>query len=155
MLGFVVLLLSMTHHLIVLKPQYLRLVLEGTKTLECRLSRTRRLPFGAVKVGDTLWLKRSAGPILAKARAKRVTSIELDGSTSLCDIESRYAVELGADPDFFRDRARVRYATLIRFDHIRRIPAMRIEKRNRHAWVILPGPPQAAAEQTAAHSRGA
>ena len=133
----------MTHHLVILKPQYLDLVLVGTKTLECRLSRTRRLPFGAVRPGDRLWLKRSAGPIVAKARAESVESIELNGARSLEMIESRYRVELGVDTEFFRERANTRYVTLIRFDNVRRIPALRIEKRDRRAWIILPGPPKA------------
>ena len=134
---------SVTHHLVILKPQYLRLVLDGTKTLECRLSRTRRLPFGAVRPGDTLWLKRSAGPIVAKARAESVESIELNGARSLEMIESRYRDELGVAAAFFRERAGARFVTLIRFDRVRRIPALRIHKRDRHAWVILPGPPTA------------
>lgn len=134
---------SVTHHLVILKSQYLRLVLDGTKTLECRLSRTRRLPFGAVRPGDTLWLKRSAGPIVAKARAESVESIELNGARSLEMIESRYRDELGVAAAFFRERSGVRYVTLIRFDRVRRIPALQIDKRDRHAWLILPGPPKA------------
>lgn len=134
---------SVTHHLVILKPQYLRLVLDGTTTLECRLSRTRRLPFGAVRPGDTLWLKRSAGPIVAKARAESVESIELNGARSLEMIESRYRDELGVAAAFFRERAGARFVTLIRFDRVRRIPALRIDKRDRNAWVILPGPPTA------------
>ncbi len=133
----------MTHHLVILKRQYLDLVLDGTKTLECRLSRTRRLPFGAVRPGDRLWLKRSAGPIVAKARAESAESIELNGARSLEMIESRYRVELGVDTEFFNERADTRYVTLIRFDRVRRIPALRIEKRDRHAWIILSGPPKA------------
>jgi hypothetical protein len=132
-----------THHLVILKPQYLHLVLEGTKTLECRLSQTRRLPFGAVRSGDTLWLKRSAGPIVAKARARRIESIELGDAITLKMIASRYRDDLRIGPAFFRDRRGARYLTLIRFDRVRRIPALRIEKRDRHAWVILPGPPEA------------
>ena len=132
----------MTHHLVILKPRYLHLVLDGTKTLECRLSRTRRLPFGAVRSGDTLWLKRSAGPIVAKARAGSTESIEINGATSLKMIESRYRDELGVGSSFFRERADARYLTLIRFDRVRQIPALRISKSDRHAWVILSGPPE-------------
>ncbi len=133
----------MTHHLVILKPHYLRLVLDGSKTLECRLSRTRRLPFGAVRSGDTLWLKRSAGPIVAKARAASTESIELNDETSLEMIEARYRDQLGVDSAFFRERASARYLTLIRLDRVRRIAALRIAKRDRHAWVIMPGPPKA------------
>jgi ASC-1-like (ASCH) protein len=129
--------------LVILKPHYLHLVLQGTKTIECRLSRTRRLPFKAVRSGDTLWLKRSAGPIVAKARAGRVESIELDGAMSIKAVVSRYRDKLQIGAAFFRDRADARYLTLIRIEQVTRIPALRFEKRDRNAWVILPRSPRA------------
>ena len=70
----------------------------------------------------------------ADVNRMRVESIELNGTRSLEMIESRYRDELGVAAAFFRDRAGARYVTLIRFDRVRRIPALRIDKRDRNAW---------------------
>ena len=44
----------MNHHLVIFKKAYLDLILQGKKTVECRLSQYKRPPFNAVASGDTL-----------------------------------------------------------------------------------------------------
>ena len=55
----------MSHHLVVVKSQYLQKILKGSKTVECRLTKYRQPPFAAVKVGDHLWFKLAGGPVVA------------------------------------------------------------------------------------------
>jgi len=61
----------MIHIAVLLKP-YLDLVLDGTKTIESRLTRQACDPFEAVEVGETIYFKQSAGPYRAMAIAEHV-----------------------------------------------------------------------------------
>jgi ASC-1-like (ASCH) protein len=130
----------MSHHLVILRKVYLVRILRGQKKLECRLSRTRRPPFGVVSVGDTLWLKQSGGMILATAIAHRVTFIHPLTAAGFTDLQVRYADALGADSDFFADHAHSRFASIIHLSRVRHITPIKVPKPDRRAWVVLAGP---------------
>lgn len=131
----------MNHHLVIIKKVYLDSVLQGQKTTECRLSRTRRPPFGAVRVGDTLWLKQSGGQILATAKVGRVEFLHPLTPTRLAALQAGYADSLRVGKGFFDSYRRARFATLIWLSRIRRVEPLPYEKRSRCAWVVLAGPP--------------
>ncbi len=129
----------MTHHLAILKKQYLDDILLGRKTAECRLSATRRPPFGAVSPGDLLWLKRSGGPVLATARVRRVYSFHPVVRETITHIRSCFGEAIRANLAFFKAHVNARYGTVITFDRINAIAAFQVFKRDRAAWVVLPG----------------
>ncbi len=129
-----------SHHLVILHKIYLDRILRGRKTLECRLSRTRRPPFGAVSPGDTLWLKQSGGPVVATATVRRVTFIHPLQEADLANLRTRYADALQAHASFYTERQDARFATLIRLSRVRRIPPFDVQKSNRNGWVVLAGP---------------
>lgn len=131
----------MTHHLVVLKKQYVDRVLRGHKTMECRLSRNRRPPFGVVDVGDLLWLKQSSGPVTATATVGRVEYFHPLAEAKLANLRRRYGKSLQADAAFFDSHQQARYATFIRLSRVRRIEPFRLKKNDRHAWVVLSTPP--------------
>ncbi len=145
----------MAHHLVILKSTYLQHILQGRKTTECRLSRTRRPPFGLVDVGDTLWLKRSGGPVLAKAEVRQVEYIHPLGPNRLMELRSRYHHAIRADPDFFNnDRAaQARFATLIQLSKVREIEPISFGKSDRNAWVLLSGPLSPKGHSATLHKR--
>ena len=64
------------NHLVILKKQYLDLILCGTKTIESRLLKTRQSPVGLINPGDKLFLKQSSGPVCATATVKSVKTFE-------------------------------------------------------------------------------
>ena len=70
-------------HLAILKRAYLNLILAGEKTIECRLTRMAKPPFGVVKKGQRIYLKESSGPVRAVARAGKVISRQIDGPRDL------------------------------------------------------------------------
>src|SRR5437762_3014223 len=67
-----------TMHLGVFAEPFLQFVLDGSKTIESRFSVNRRAPYGAVRTGDMLLLKRPAGPVVAVAEVAQVWYYELD-----------------------------------------------------------------------------
>ena len=49
-------------HVAILKPNYIRDILAGDKTIESRFTKTNQPPHGRVAVGERLFLKASGGP---------------------------------------------------------------------------------------------
>ena len=130
----------MTHHLVILKRTYLRHILDGTKTVECRFSKVRRAPFGAIRAGDVLWLKLSGGPIVGIATAAWVEFLERSNGPIRYRLPSRYTANLRADAEFLSGLAAARFATFIGLSRVRPISPMSVRKSSRHGWVVLPAP---------------
>ena len=131
----------MNHHLMIVKPQYIEPIITGRKTIECRLSRTPKPPFGCVDSGDTLWLKASGGPIVAMLRARRVFYLNPVTRDALDAILDRYGSSILAAPLFFTSHRSARYGTIIHLGHVQQLRPFRIRKRDRDAWVRLREPP--------------
>ena len=66
-------------HIAILKPDLLQAILDGRKTVESRLTKQQRPPWGCIAPGERIFLKVSAGPFRATAVAGRVR--EHDGLT--------------------------------------------------------------------------
>jgi len=133
----------MRHHVVVIRPPYLQLLLSGKKRVECRLSRIRRPPFQTVSPGDLLWFKRPSGPILAMARAGRCRFHTLHDPDDLARLTAPYAAAIRAEADFF-DGAETwaRFLSLIWIDQILGLQPMRVIKSDKRAWVVLDAPPR-------------
>lgn len=100
-------------HLAVIHPTYARLILEGRKTIESRLSRVRCIPFHSVAPGERIYF-------LAR-RADLVVTAVADGVISLADLTPRavsrlrrnFNAHIAADTAYWRVKRDARYATLI------------------------------------------
>src|SRR3954452_24578662 len=77
-------------HLAVFVEPYLGYVLDGSKTVESRFSVNRCAPFGKVRRGDIILLKRSGGGVVGIARVSVVWSYQLD-EESWAGIRERFA----------------------------------------------------------------
>ncbi|QOI99488.1 MAG: ASCH domain-containing protein [Phycisphaeraceae bacterium] len=100
-------------HLAILKPRYLDAILDGRKTIECRLMRNRVPPFGLVRPGDRIFLKDSGGPIRGVARAAAVRDLSGLTPASILDLEREFNGRVLGDAEFWRKKAGARYGTLI------------------------------------------
>jgi len=134
-------------HLAVLKRPYLDAVIEGRKTIELRLSRTRAAPFGKVAPRDTIYLKQSAGPVRARATAERVLSLEDLTPAEIRALKRAHNhLVLGA-PDYWRARSSARYATLIWLADVRELtpsdPRPPADPFYGNAWRVLDANPAA------------
>jgi hypothetical protein len=131
------LMLNRSIHLAVTAEPYLEWILQRRKTIESRFSLYRIPPYGAVRSGDWIALKRASGPIVGLCRVKNVEFHELNNPTSL-SIRTRYADKLCAQDDsFWLERARARYVTLIHLGDVYRIAPVWCGKRDRRGWVVL------------------
>ena len=125
-------------HLAVFVEPFLSAILDGRKTIESRFALHRCAPYQQVESGDVILLKRSGGPVVGVAKARRPDYFQL-GPGDLDQIRLEHAQELFAlDDEFWSSRADKRYATLIGLEDTARIDDMRVEKRDRRGWVSFP-----------------
>ena len=125
-------------HLAVFVEPFLGAILDGRKTIESRFALHRCAPYRQVESGDVILLKRSGGPVVGVARSGRSDYFKLRPG-DLDQIRLEHAEELFAlDNEFWNSRADKRYATLIGLEDTARIDDMRVEKRDRRAWVSFP-----------------
>lgn len=103
----------MTSHVAILRREYIDLVLEGTKTIESRLSRVRGPAFGRVHAGDTVYIKQSSGPFRAKATASRVLHLVMASPDDVEDVRVKFGDAIGGSMEYWRSKAQSRYCTLV------------------------------------------
>ena len=63
------------HHLAILKPPYLREILAGRKTIECRFGKIGNPPHRKLASSDLIWLKEVAGPVRGVVAVREVRSV--------------------------------------------------------------------------------
>ena len=127
-------------HLAVFVEPYLQYILDGTKTVESRFSVNFVSPHGRVNQGDVILLKRSSGPVVGVCTASKSWTYKL-GAISLSEIEKMYVRQLRIDdPQFWKSRAKARYATLILLSNVKAIHPLPVKKTDRRGWVILSEP---------------
>lgn len=133
----------MRHHLVVVRANYLKRLLSGRKTIECRLSKIRRPPFQAVDCGDLLWLKPPSGPIRAVARVGPCEFHTLDTDDALDRLTARHAAAICADAEFFDGAALwARFCSLIWIETVIKLGPLQVSKNDPRAWVVLDAPPR-------------
>ncbi len=128
------------YHLVILKKLYLDKILNGSKHVELRLTRTKCPPFDSVKVGDTLFLKQSSGPVCAIARAGSVKQFSNLTPSKIADLKTEYNHLIGGAKDYWKLKSDSRFATLIWLKNIKTIKPVRIYKKDWRAWVVLKKP---------------
>ena len=129
----------MAEHLAVLKSRYLKLVISGEKTIECRFGRMRSIPFSVVGVGDTIWFKESRGLVHCSASAGEVRFFENLTPAKIMEIKSQFNGEIQGDDNFWADRINCRYATLIWLEKVHQITPIEPKFRLAGPWLVLKG----------------
>lgn len=126
-------------HVAILQHAYLEAILDGRKTVEMRLTRTNRVPFEAVEVGERLFFKRSGGPFRATAVADHVLFMGELGPRDLVRIRRDYNEWVGADGAFWQSRRDCRFCSLIWLREVERIRfGPRMRPHHGVAWQCLP-----------------
>lgn len=127
-------------HLAIMVEPFLQFVLSGRKTIESRFSVHRCAPYGYVEKGDVILLKRTGGPIVGLCQVSHRWLYQLDPE-SWNFIREKFTEALCANSsDFWKERERALFATLMRVCHVRPIIPIKFEKRDRRGWVVLHRP---------------
>jgi len=141
-------------HLAIIGSAYLVLILAGLKSVESRLSLTRREPFGRVRPGDTILFRVRGGGYAARARVARVESFEGLDPDGVRALAERYEPLVRGGRAYWAGKRHARYATLMWLERPRpetRGPAWTPHGR---AWLTLgPPPPPPRDLRRPAHAR--
>ena len=110
------------------------------KDVLCRCSIRAIPPFNRVEPGDTVFLKWSGGPIIARAKVRESTSVEysnVEDVRELCKGYSLYELE-----DFWEAMRGRRYATVVELEDVKGIhpPIVPRTRSMGTGWIILDTP---------------
>ena len=131
-----------TVHLAIVRQPYLGMILDGAKTAEARLSRSRRVPYTGLESGQTIYLKPPGGPICARATAGRVHRVELTGPADLEAFRDRFGAALGGrelGAEYWEAKADARYAVAVELEDVARDngPDWYRPTPGRSAWRVI------------------
>ncbi len=131
-------------HLAVIGAVYARAILAGTKTIESRLTKTKRVPFGRVRQGERVYfLARKAG-LIVTAAVERVESFSDLTPERVKLLREEYGPFIGGDDGYWKSKRESRYATLIWLSEPERArygpdDVHGRERSYRSAWFVRPG----------------
>lgn len=103
----------MSVHVAILRRPYDRLILDGRKRIECRLTKTALPPFGCITPGERIYFKISSGPFVATAVASRVLMADALAPEDIHALRKRYDKWVRGDPAYWKIKRDCRFATLI------------------------------------------
>ena len=124
-------------HLVILKKPYLDAILAGRKTIESRLTMTRREPLGQIAVGEKLFFKVTSGEVLATGRVKKVREFEDLTPRRIKRIQSEYDSRILGGDTYWAVKSNCRFCVLIWIGAVKTIKPRRINKKDFRAWVVL------------------
>lgn len=127
------------NHVAVLHEPYIRAILDGSKTVESRLSKMRCAPFGAVSPGDVIYFKLSGGPFALHAVAHEIESHDDLSPGAIDQLRKRLNRHVGAPREYWRAKRDARCATFIWLREVRPIErGPIIPALNGRGWLVLP-----------------
>lgn len=122
-------------HVAVMVEPYLSLILSGAKTIESRFSKKRVSPFGLIKSGDIVILKKSGGGYVAVFEAGEIKFFEPQNQTDIQRIKELYNDRLCIADDFWNAKKDARYATLVSIERLCQFEEFKISESNRQSWI--------------------
>ena len=146
----------MQHHLAILLPVWIELILDGSKTIGCWFTKIRCAPYGKVNKGDIIYMKESGGLVKGMFTVSEVETFDTITSVEVLDIYAHWGQQIfgmrhfseewdtfyksGSLAKALKDWDQSNYATLI---HVANpIPFSKpfpFPKRDRRSWVVLDG----------------
>jgi hypothetical protein len=106
---------TLPDHVGIIRGRYLRALLEGEKTIESRLSRTRRAPWGMVELGQRVVLVAPESRLAAWCVVSRVYSVSNLTPGGVDRLRAQFGALVGAPDAYWDGRRDARYATLLWF----------------------------------------
>jgi len=107
-------------------------ILSGTKTIESRWYLSKRLPWNAIRPGDTVYFKDAGGPVVAKAAVGRVRQFSELTPETVSRILNEYGREDGLGvtdlPNFFRLFKDRRYCILVFLESAQSVEPFDVDK---------------------------
>lgn len=128
----------MRKHLAIFIGHAIEDILSGKKTMESRFSLGRIIPYEEIVKDDTILLKKSGGNVIGQVLVDNVLYYDNLKPQSIAVLRKEYSKELAMDDNFWRSKAKSKYATLIFLKKPRRfVFPIKFQKKDRRPWLIL------------------
>ncbi len=140
----------MQHHLAIVSPVWIELILDGSKTILYWLHKKRRsAPYGKVNKGDIIYMKENKGRLVHGIfTASEVETFDTITSVEKNDIYEKYGQQMFgrrfSDPEFvnteWNEKCDSKHATLIHITRPYPFPnpkPLSFKKSDGNAWVVL------------------
>ena len=124
-------------HVAVFDKNLLDKVLNGNKRLDTRFSKEKCAPYDSINNGDTIYLKESDGPIVAKAKAVKIKFYANLDDEKIQLFKYTYNTQLYMDDDFWNRESDSHYATLFTLKDVEGIPPVALNNQDQSSWVVL------------------
>lgn len=124
-------------HLAILHKHYLSKILAGEKTIESRFTKVKCLPHGRVGINDLIFLKQTAGDIVATAYVDNVIYFENLSSDDVNQILNKYNDKIKLGDDFLQKALSSKYCTLIILKQVTRLKPFAFSMKGRSGWYIV------------------
>lgn len=112
-------------------------ILMGEKTVESRLTFNKIAPYLCVQKNDEIFLKESGGRIIGKVIVDNALFFDKLNGEKIGKIRKEYGKEIGAADDFWKNKSRSRFATIIFLKNPQRfLSPIKYKKKDRRAWVV-------------------
>lgn len=131
--------MTAARHAVIVCKHSAAAILDGSKTVESRLTITRREPWGMVKPGDELLFKISSGPYAARAIAAAVECFEGLNPSGIRRLARLWEPRVRGGPEYWHTKRTARYATMITLSGVEPIsvgPHLGVTAGR--AWIALP-----------------
>lgn len=122
-------------HLALMQGEFLELILSGEKSIESRFTKNRIAPVGNIQAGDLVLFKQVGRELFAVGLVEKAKDGVLDDAAWA--YVRRHADDIGIDEEYIEYKSDAQYYVLVWVKDVHLIPPMRLEKRDRRAWVVL------------------
>lgn len=123
----------MARHLAIFKSNSANDILIGKRKVDVRFSRSRIAPFGLVKSGDQVLVKKSGGKIVGSFVVKKVIYYDNLDETDFDRIKKEFSCE-----EVSKDEP-PKFVTIIFIGNVTTfLFPPQISKRDRRSWLVLP-----------------
>lgn len=136
----------MKHHLAILMPVWIELILDGSKTIESRFTKIRCAPFRKVHAGDTVYMKESGGLVKGMFTVAKVETFENLTHAQIGDLFKEYREQIFSSLSASMHHPpekwlTAKHATLIHVENpVKFDNPFAFPKKDPRAWVVLDAP---------------
>ena len=121
-------------HLGVFSEPYLQKIYSGEKTMESRFTMNKTAPYGRIRSGDIVIIKRSSGPVEGFFLTGCVVQYDLS-KVPIAQLKEKYGKQLCVDDAFWEKKKNCRYAVLFDIMNLKRLSPFTIQKRGMQTWI--------------------
>ncbi|MCK5322189.1 MAG: hypothetical protein KAJ47_02910 [Candidatus Aenigmarchaeota archaeon] len=124
------------------EKDWLKLIVDGRKTIESRWYKCRCAPWDKIKAGESIFFKNSGLPVTVQAKVSKVLQMDNLNLGRVQEIYSKYGRQIGLDEEeidqAINNKGDKKYCILVFLEKVKEIPPFSINKSGfglMSAWI--------------------